>query len=325
MLATLVSGEQCVCTCCTFQGEPCTDLASEEFKWLAPDGTHMVRFLCARCWDSEKQQRSNSKPVELGWCHSGDARAVSATAQQEAEATAAAQQEANAAAVAQQEKEAVAAAQQDAEAVAAAAQQAAEAAQQEGGEPQPPPQHADATLRRQLAVVGVLQEAKISYSPLSVLTRRARRIAAFTERRAALVASLAKTYDLGTSLALGEVNNEIRNRFIWLDALTEPSYPGDDPEQFAKWGLFELDAFSGLRPLVGAFGVGPTIGVESQQQEVVGKHLLPTKAYCTKCSSWCCTDSICSNGMCIPCCMDVECCQCWAKRRLAGVCINPCC
>ena len=157
---------------------------------------------------------------------------------------------------------------------------------------------------------------------LSVLTRRAHRIAAFTERQAALVASLAKTYDLGTSLALDEVNNEIRNRFLWLDALTGPSYPGDDLEQFAKWNLFELDTFSGLRPLAGAFRVGPTIEVESQQQEVVGEHLLPTKAHCTKCSSWCCTDSICSNGLCIPYCMDVECCQCWAERRLAGVCIK---
>ena len=169
--------------------------------------------------------------------------------------------------------------------------------------PQPAPEHADATLRRQLAVAGVLREAKSSRAPLSFLTRQAHRIVAFTERREAWVASLAKTYALGISLALGAVNNEIRNRFLWLDAQTEASYPGDDPEQFAKWNLFELDAFipfSGLRSLVGA-----SVGGESQQQEVVGEHLLPTNAHCTKCSSGCCTDSICSNGLCIPCCMDV--------------------
>jgi hypothetical protein len=183
--------------------------------------------------------------------------------------------------------------------------------------PQPPPQHVDATLRRQLAVVGILREAKSSRAPLSVLTCRAHRVVAFTERREALVASLAKTYALGTSLALDAVNNEIRNRFLWLDAQTEPSYPGDDPVQFAKWNLFELDAFSSLRPLAVA-----SVGGKSQQQEVVGEHLLPTNAHCTKCSSWCCTDSICSNGLCIPYCMDVGCCQCWEERRLAGVCMK---
>ena len=224
------------------------------------------------------------------------------------------------------------------------------------GAPQPPRQHADATLRRQLAVAGVLRAAKSSRAPFSVLTRRAHRIVAFTERRDALVASLTKEYALGTSLALDEVNNEIRNRFLWLDAQFEPSYPGDDPEQFAKWNLFELDAFSSLRPLATASVGGETDLLmeataqrahmrmswkrwcsridleqrqhvrtkvcESQQQRVVAEHLVPSNAHCTKCSSWCCTDSICSNGLCIPCCMDVGCCQCWEERRLAGVCIK---
>ena len=70
----------CMCTSCTFQGEPCTKLASQELKWIASDGTHMIRFLCARCWNSEQQQRSNEEAVELGGCHSGGAATVGATA-----------------------------------------------------------------------------------------------------------------------------------------------------------------------------------------------------------------------------------------------------
>ena len=82
--------QQCMCTCCTFQGEPCTEPASQEFKWLASDGRQMIRFLCARCWNSEKQQRSNQEPVELGGCHSGGAVAVGATAAAAGEANVAA-------------------------------------------------------------------------------------------------------------------------------------------------------------------------------------------------------------------------------------------
>jgi len=77
---SLLPDQQCMCTCCTFQGEPCTELASEEFKWLASDGRHMSRFLCTRCWNSEKQQRSNEEAVELGGCHSGAVVTVGATA-----------------------------------------------------------------------------------------------------------------------------------------------------------------------------------------------------------------------------------------------------
>ena len=40
----------------------------------------MIRFLCARCWNSEQQQRSNEEAVELGGCHSGGAATVGATA-----------------------------------------------------------------------------------------------------------------------------------------------------------------------------------------------------------------------------------------------------
>ena len=77
---TFLPDQLCMCTCCTFQGEPCTEPASQEFKWLASDGRHMIRFLCARCWNSEKQQRSNEEAVELGGCHSGGAVTVGATA-----------------------------------------------------------------------------------------------------------------------------------------------------------------------------------------------------------------------------------------------------